>query len=203
MATTLNEKFSFRVASCADCLKWKVHSRGGKDCGRSCVLLLLRESGPGTLWTRDYLKWKFHFRSSNGAEIVAFCIGFCTHLEGATASGLASIPRRNRRFLHRVLHASRSEAIPLQPPPSPSEALRSIETLSARGARKSAVFAALFRAPCPQVISYRYTSNWPASRRARPSTHYMLPSMIFDDFERICIHGVSKATAGTTKINAF
>ena len=45
-----------------------------------------------------------------------------------------------------------------------------------------------------------YTSNWPASRRARPSTNYMLPSMIFDEF---CIHGVSKATAGTTKVNAF
>ena len=31
----------------------------------------------------------------------------------------------------------------------------------------------------------KYTSNWPASRRARPSTNYMLPSMIFEDFERI------------------
>ena len=37
-------------------------------------------------------------------------------------------------------------------PCSSSEALRSIETVSARGARKGAVFAALFRAPCPQVI---------------------------------------------------
>ena len=109
------------------------------------------------------------------------------------------------------------------------------------------------------LFSYLYTSNWPASRRARPSTNYMLPSMIFDDFERIlhpwreqsnsgndknqrvlmhvrrsidnvrfwplqhrhsyflwlfngkfsmilsdfCIHGVSKATPGTTKANAF
>ena len=105
----------------------------------------------------------------------------------------------------------------------------------------------------------KYTSNWPASRRARPSTHYMPPAMIIDDFERflhpwreqsntwndknerifmhfrrssdgVCllplqhrasyfswslrnefstifsdfgIHGVSKATPGTTKANAF
>ncbi len=31
----------------------------------------------------------------------------------------------------------------------------------------------------------------------------MPPSMIFDDFERFCIHGESKATPGATKMNAF
>ena len=41
------------------------------------------------------------------AEMVAFCIGFCTLQGSVTASGPASRPRRNDRFLHRVLHASR------------------------------------------------------------------------------------------------
>ena len=50
------------------------------------------------------------------AEMAAFGIGFCTLLEGATASGPASRPHRNNRFLHWVLHASESESIPLQSP---------------------------------------------------------------------------------------
>ena len=40
-------------------------------------------------------------------KIAAFCIGFCTLQESGTASGLARRPRRNRRFLHRGVHASR------------------------------------------------------------------------------------------------
>ena len=44
------------------------------------------------------------------AEMVAFCIGFCTLPPVGTASGPASTPRRNGRFLHRVStceHASK------------------------------------------------------------------------------------------------
>ena len=44
-----------------------------------------------------------------------------------------------------------------------------------------------------------YTSNWPASRRARPSTHYMLPSMIFDDFERILHPWHEQSNSGNDK----
>ena len=54
----------------------------------------------------------------------------------------------------------------------------------------------------PYILLNEYTSNWPASRRTRPSTHYMSPSIILDDFQRFLHHGVSKATPGTTKMNA-
>ena len=44
-----------------------------------------------------------------------------------------------------------------------------------------------------------YTSNWPASRRARPSTNYMLPSMIFDYFERISHPWHEQSNCGNNK----
>ena len=44
-----------------------------------------------------------------------------------------------------------------------------------------------------------YTSNWPASRRARPSTNYMLPSMIFDDFEWILHPWREQSNSGNNK----
>ena len=51
----------------------------------------------------------------------------------------------------------------------------------------------------PRWFFGRYTSNWPASRRARPSTNYMLPSMVFDDFERILHPWREQSNTGNDK----
>ena len=142
-------------------------------------------------------------KSNTLNEKFSFRVGSCTLQGSETASGHAYRARRNRRFRHRVLHASRKRnslrtcvrsastscqnsfcigfctlqgsGTPCGPtltsPCSPPEALRSIETVSARGARKSAVFAALFRAPCPQV--QHTTSQQPSNccQKSNPA-HY-------------------------------
>ena len=65
-------------------------------------------------------------------------------------------------------------------PRSPSEALRLLETVSARGTRESAIFTALFRAPCPQVNFSIGTIFWTAIlRRIRISIIFSLLVMLW------------------------